>query len=124
MKQQFVLSETNRDSLHKVLDQSENGTILELRPPRRSDDQNRRFHASIRDVAQQVEWAGDYLSEEDWKRVFIASFYGQRVVPGLLGGFVVLSKKSSEMSIAELSELQEFIYAFGSERGVVWTQEE
>lgn len=116
-------TETDRDLAHKLLDESPDGAIFELRPPRRSDPANRRLHASIRDVAEQVEWAGGYLSEEDWKRIFVASLYGQKVVAGLLGGFVVLTKKTADMSSADVSELQDFIYAWGSERGVVWSEE-
>lgn len=118
-----IESEKSRDLAHKLLDESPDGTIFELRPPRRSDDQNRRFHASIRSVARQAEWCGDNLSEEDWKRLFLASFYGQKVVKSLLGGFVVISKKSSEMNRADLAELQEFIYAWGTEHGVTFEEE-
>lgn len=119
-----LLTETDRECAHKLLDESALGTIFKVRPPRRSDPQNRRLHGSIRDVANQVRWADGNLSEEDWKRVFAAAIFGQRVVPGLLGGFVVLDRKTSRMKKADVVELQEFIYAFGAERGVVWEHEE
>lgn len=118
-----LVTETDRDRAHKLLDESPIGAIFELRPPKRTDPQNRRLHASIRDVAEQVKWAGDYLSTEDWKRLFCASLYGQKVIPGLLSGFVVLTKKTSDMSIEDVAELQDFIYAWGSEKGVNWTEE-
>lgn len=118
-----LLTEIDRVRAHKLLDESPDGAILEVRPPRRTDPQNRRLHASIRDVAEQVRWADDYLSEEEWKRLFAASLYGQKVVPGLLGGFVVLTKRTAEMSSGEVAELQDFIYAWGAEKGVIFTEE-
>lgn len=66
---------------------------------RRTLEQNKRFHAMVRDIAQQVEWAGEKMDEEDWKRLLLASAYGQKVVPNPFGGnFVVVNiKRSSEL---------------------------
>lgn len=122
-KKVFALSsQSDKETAKKELESLPLGSIVEMRDPKRSDIQNRRFHASIRDIAEQVQWANEYMSEEDWKRLFIASLYGQKVVPGIASGFVVLSQRSSEMTVAELSELQEFIYAFGADRNVEWSE--
>jgi len=119
-----IENEQTRTLAHKLLDESPNGTIFELRPPRRSDDQNRRFHASIRDVAEQVKWTGDYLHEDEWKRLFVAAIYGQKVLPSLLAGYVVLNRHTSDMDRASMAEVQEFIYAWGSEKGVIFSYDE
>ena len=44
-----------------------------------------------------------------------------KVVPGLDGGFVVLGQRTSQMGKREFSDLIELIYAFGAEKGVVWS---
>lgn len=119
-----LLTEADRELAYKLLAESTTGAIFKVRPPRRSDLQNRRLHGSIRDVAQQVRWADGNLSEDDWKRLFTAAIFGQRVVPGLLGGFVVLDRKTSRMKVADVAEVQEFIYAFGADRGVVWEHDD
>ena len=36
--------------------------VLELRPEKRSDPQNRLLHAALTDISQQVEWMGKKLS--------------------------------------------------------------
>jgi len=101
------------------------GGIWEIRatPQRRKRtvDQNSKLHAMCTDVARQVEWAGGYLEPEEWKRIFVAAIYGQRVVPGLDGEFVVLNKRTSRMKVAECAEVIERIYAFGAEKNVVWS---
>jgi hypothetical protein len=91
---------------------------LELRPEKRSNEQNRRMWAMLTDISNQVEWYGQRLSPEDWKHVFSAGLKKQRAVPGIDGGFVVLGLATSRMTKAEMSELQELIAAFGAEHSV------
>lgn len=92
--------------------------VLEVRPEKRSDAQNRRLWAMLRDISEQVDWYGQKLTDEEWKHVFTASLKRQKAVPGLDGGFVVLGQSTSKMTKAEMCELQELITAFGAERGV------
>lgn len=90
----------------------------------RSWAQNRRFHAMVRDVAEQVKWAGDFMDEEDWKRLFLAGMWGQRVVPNPLdpqSAFIVVNTRRSRGLVKpEMADLITSIQAFGDERGVVW----
>lgn len=91
---------------------------------KRSDAQNRRLWAMLRDVAKQVEWYGQMLSDEDWKNVFSASVEKQRAVPGLDGGFVVMGISTRKQSKAWFADMFEVISAFGAERGIRWTQQD
>lgn len=94
--------------------------VLEVRPETRSDAQNRRLWAMLRDISQQVDWYGQKLTDEEWKDVFTASLKKQKAVPGLDGGFVVCGQRTSKMTKAEMAELQELMEAFCAERGVVF----
>lgn len=93
----------------------------------RSSPQNRRFHAMVRDIAAQVKWAGDYMDEEDWKRLFLAAKYQQRVVPNPLdpqGAFVVVNNRRSRgLTVPEMADFITEIQVFGDERGVVWSDQ-
>ena len=95
--------------------------VLEVRAEKRSDAQNRRLWAMLRDISQQVVWHGKKLSDEEWKHVFTAGLKRQKVVPGLDGGFVVLGQSTSRMTKPEMAELQELMEAFGAEQGVRFT---
>ena len=91
---------------------------------KRTDDQNRKLHAMCGDLAEQVQWAGEKLDTEDWKRLLVASIHGQKVILGIDGqGFVVLNKRTSKMNKADVGEVIEALYAFGAERGVRWSDE-
>lgn len=92
--------------------------VVEVRPERRSDAQNRRLWAMLRDISSQVDWYGQKLTDEEWKDVFTASLKRTKVVPGLDGGFVVCGQSTSKMTKAEMAELQELMEAFGAEKGV------
>ena len=95
--------------------------VLTARPEKRSDAQNRRLWAMLADVSAQVNWHGQKLTSEEWKDLLTAALKRQKVVPGIDGGFVVLGQRTSKMSRAEMSELQELIEAFGAEQGVRFT---
>lgn len=92
------------------------------RPDRkRSTLQNRLLWALLRDLSEQVEWHGMTLAPEEWKDLATAALKKHRIVPGMDGGFVMVGGHTSRMTTKEFSELLETIYAFGSERGVEWS---
>jgi hypothetical protein len=96
------------------------GYIVEIKPKTRSLDQNRKLWAALNDLARQVTWHGLKLTAENWKDMTTAAVKRQQVVPGIDGGFVVLGASTSKMSKAEMSELLEFIIAFGAQQNVVF----
>lgn len=96
---------------------------LEVRPQKRTSDQNRLLWAALTDVSKQVDWHGQKLEPGEWKDVFTAALKRQKVVPGIEGGFVVLGSSTSRMTRAEFSELMELIFAFGAEHGVTFKEQ-
>ena len=96
---------------------------LDVKPEKRSNEQNRRLWALLTDVSRQVDWYGQKMTPEDWKTMFTAALKRERVVPGINGALVVLGQSTSRMTKAEMSELQELIEAFGSEKGVAFQNE-
>ena len=96
------------------------GTRLEFRAPKRTTDQNSLLWACLGDVAAQVPWHGLKLSPDDWKLIFLDGLTREmRIVPNLDGtGFVNLGRSSSKLSVPEMTDLIELIYAFGARHGV------
>ncbi|MET3585766.1 hypothetical protein ABID21_001875 [Pseudorhizobium tarimense] len=77
----------------------------------------------LHEVAEQVEWYGQKIDAEDWKDMFTASLRHARVVPGIdKGTFVPLGMHTSTMTIEEMSNLIELVYAFGAEHGVTFKE--
>lgn len=98
------------------------GWVVTVKPANRTTAQNARLWAFLTDLSQQVEWYGQKLSAEDWKDMMTASLRKSRVVPGIdQGSFVVMGLHTSTMSKSEFSDLMDLITAFGTERGVVFS---
>lgn len=93
----------------------------------RTLEQNKKFHAMVRDIAAQVKWADDYMDEEEWKRLFLAALWGQKVVPNPLNpqsAFIVINTRRSRGLVKpEMADLIAEIEVFGNERGVAWSEQ-
>ena len=95
---------------------------LDVRAETRSTAQNAMLWSILGDVSKQVVWHGQRLDSEAWKDMATAALKQQRVVPGITGGFVVLGQRTSKMTVREMSDLIEFLHAFGVEHGVKWSR--
>lgn len=107
-----------------------------FKEPKKSREQEEKYHAQIGDIAAQCEFMGQKWSEEEWKRILIDAFarvkaaegdplkgWG-RIVPSLDGtGFVQLGIQSRSFSKRIGSEFIEHLYAYGAEHAVQWSDE-
>ncbi len=94
---------------------------IKLADSQRSLDQNAKMWAMLNDISEQVQWYGQHLSREDWKHVITAHLSGQKMVPGIEGGFVAVGQSTRKMSIKAMGDVIECCYWFGAEKGVEWT---
>lgn len=127
MKQVFFLSHNvaRQNAIKAIQDAPENYRV-EIRERTRSLDQNSLMWAALTDLSRQVQWVvngkQETLSPDDWKNVITASLTEEnRMALGINGGFVMLGKSTSRMTIKEMTEVIEFAHAFGAERGVRWS---
>lgn len=92
----------------------------------RSVDQNAKMWAMLTDIANQLPWLVNgrlmQIAPKDWKDILTASFKReQRMAAGIDGGFVMLGRSTSNMTLSEMSELIELMTAFGAERDIAWS---
>lgn len=90
--------------------------------PRRSDIQNDKMWPMLRDISRQVKWYGQQLEDYEWKDMFTAALKRQKIVPGIEGGYVAIGERTSRMKVKDVRDLIEFMYAFGAENGVIWSE--
>ena len=114
----------NRAVAIEAIRRAPDGYTVEIAPETRTKAQNRLLWPLLADVSAQVDWHGMQLTADDWKDVFSASLKSElRAVPNINGsGFVALGQRTSNMSKARFSEMIELIFAFGAQRGVVWSK--
>ena len=97
--------------------------VLEIKPEKRSNDQNKKLHALIADVARQAEWHGKHDAEV-WKRLFVSAWcrtQGESVtiLPALDGhGVDLVPRRTSKLTKPECADLIEYITAWAVEHGV------
>jgi hypothetical protein len=107
--------------------QAPDGYVVTVQEPTRSLEQNSKLHAALSDIADQIEWHGERMDVDDWKRLLTAAWARAerqqvKLVPALDGnGFDVLYRRTSRMSKSEMSSLIEYLHAWGTEQGVKWS---
>ena len=124
MKQVFHLSHNiaRQNACAAVMSAPENYRV-EIRERTRSLDQNALMWELLSSLAEQVQWPIngklEYLTAEEWKDILSASLSQEnRIAQGIRGGFVMIGKRTSKMTVRQMTELIEFIYAFAAEKGV------
>lgn len=101
------------------------GYIVTIAEKTRNLEQNAKMWAMLQDIAKQCNWHGMKLKEEEWKDLLSAGLVQSKVVPNMEGnGFVILGQRTSKMTKSQFAALIELLYAFGAERGVVWSAAE
>jgi hypothetical protein len=113
----------DRNLIAKWAGQVPEGTRVEFKKPKRSLPQNDRMWAMLTDIALQKEHAGRRYTPDQWKVLFMHAC-GREVqfIPALDGStFIPWGQSSSDLSVPEMTELIEFMFAWGAENGVVWT---
>lgn len=124
----YPLNARTRQRAHRDIDAAPDGHYFAPPvEPTRTLDQSAKLHAMLADVSRQVKWPVngqlERLSIDDWKAVIVASLMQEkRMAAGVRGGFVILGKRTSSMSIREMSDAIEFLYSFGAENDVTWCE--
>lgn len=98
-------------------------TRVEFKAEKRTLPQNDRMWAMLTDISVQKEHAGRRYTPDQWKVLFMHAC-GREVqfIPALdKTTFIPWGQSSSDLSKDEMSELIEFLFAWGAENGVVWS---
>jgi hypothetical protein len=125
MSGRFLLILANkaiREKAKKWIDAAPDGMRLEFREAKRSTEQNSRMWAMLGDISRQVKHQGRTYDSDRWKVIMLYAL-GQETefIPSLDGmSFIPYGPRSSELSVAEMSELIELMTAWGTEHGVVF----
>lgn len=98
------------------------GTRVEFKASKRTLSQNDRMWAYLTDIATQAKHIERRFTADQWKVIFMHAC-GREVqfLPSLDGTtFLPWGQSSSDLSKQEMSDLMEFITAWGAEHGVIF----
>lgn len=103
--------------------------VIEVRRETRSLAENRKLHALLGLIADQIEWGGKLRDVETWKRLLTAAWLRARgedteVLPAIDGrGVDVVFRRTAQLTRQECAELIDFIEAWSAEQGIVDEQQ-
>lgn len=117
-------SDSQKRMAHKLVDVAPAGAVLTIREAKRTLDQNAKFHAMLSDVSR-AKPEGRRHTPEVWKALVMhACGHAVQFEMGLNGQPFPIGFRSSRLTKAEMSDLIEWIYSYGAEHGVRWTEPE
>lgn len=108
----------------QAVSQAPNDHVVIVKQRTRSIDQNAMLWRLLTELSKAIPWQvnGEFemLSADEWKDIVTASLSQEkRIARGINGGFVMLGKSTSVMTVSQMTELIDFIYSFAAEQGVV-----
>lgn len=117
-------SNADRAKVARYVNVAPTGTRVEIKAPKRSLPQNDRMWAMLTDIATQKKHNGRQYTPDQWKILFMSAC-GREVqfIPSLDGKtFLPWGQSSSDLSKQEMTDLIEFMFAWGAENGVVFQE--
>lgn len=79
----------------------------------RSLDQNSLFQAACRDLSENLLWHGITLSQDDFRHLLSADILGQKAVPGVHGGVVMLGGSSRKLTKDDCTQAITLAFSIG-----------
>lgn len=113
---------TYRDPIHRVVDAAPRGSVVTIKPPRRTLDQNAKLWAMLSDISR-AKPEGRALTPDVWKSIFLHALdHSIRFEMALDGnGMVPVGFRTSRLSKAQMADLITVIDEYGARHGVEWS---
>ncbi len=135
-KATFILAhDIARSRAAKAVEAAPAGHMVVISEPTKRRIQEEKYHAQIGDIAAQTTYAGKKWGTEDMKRILVDEFaeemrlagtplhHDGRLIPSENGRRVIqLGIQTREFYVKEASQFIEFLYAYGGERDVMWSE--
>ena len=124
MTQTVILrGQSQRDLAKRLIDAAPVDGVVKIGAPGRTLSQNDKMWAMISDVSR-AKPEGRTHTPEIWKPLFMSACgHAVQFEQGLDGTPFPIGFRSSRLSKHQMSDLIEFIYSYGAEHGVVWSDE-
>jgi len=125
MKGQTVIlrGPTQRAFAKRLIDAAPDDAVVIVKAGTRSADQNAKMWAMLSDISR-AKPQGRRHTSEVWKCLFMSACgHAVQFQMGLDGNPFPVGFSSSKLSKAQMSDLIEFIYSYGAEHGVKWSDE-
>lgn len=121
----------SKEELWRVISKAPAGTRVEIKGPKRTNDQNSLMWVLLTKLSLTLPWGGRLRSPDDWKDLFMDGLRAvmadeRETLPAIDGSGrqVPVGNSTSDLSVEEMTMLIELIHKFGAEHGVVFSDPE
>lgn len=106
------------------LDRMPDGGMVHFEPePKRSKDANAKMWAMLGDISKQVQHNGTSHTPETWKHLAMHALgHEVRFEIGLNNEPFPVGFRSSRLTVAQMADLITWLYQYGDEQGVKWSE--
>lgn len=113
---------SDRKRAHQYIEQAPDMTRVEFKAAKRTLPQNDRMWAMLTDIAAQKDHHGRKYTPDAWKLIFMSAIGHEiQFIPSLDGkAFIPGGQSSSDLSKQEMTDLIEFMAAWGAENSVTF----
>ena len=119
----ILRGDSQRDFARHLIGIAPQDAVVNIRAATRSTDQNAKMWAMLSDVSR-AKPQGRCHTPEVWKCLFMhACGHAVQFQVGLDGQPFPVGFRSSALSKAQMSDLIEFIHAWGAQNGVAWSDD-
>ena len=119
----FLRGEHQRRLAHELIDKAPVNAVVKISPAERSLDQNNKMWAMISDISRQKPEGRTHVPEV-WKAILMAACgHEVQFEHGLDGKPFPIGFHSSRLTKNQMSDLIEFITAYGSKHNIQWSEE-
>ena len=118
----WLRGEYQRRLAHQLIDKAPQDAVVKISQAKRSDDQNSKMWAMLSDISRAAP-EGRMHSPEVWKSLAMhACSHEVQFLNGLNGEPFPAGFRSSKLSVAQMNDLIEFLYEYGSRYEVKWSE--
>jgi len=131
----ILVGPRQRQTAHGYIDEAPDGYVVRLTEPTKKRIQEEKYHAMVGDIAEQTTYAGKRWDADDMKRILIDEFayemrmantplhHDGRLIPSEDGRRVIqLGIQSRDFYVKEAAQFIVFLYAYGADRNVRWSE--
>lgn len=135
-KKTFVMvHDIARQNAARFAQTAPHGWVCTYTEPKKTRIQEEKYHAMIGDISRQVQHIGRFWDADDMKRILVDEFahemrmagtplhHDSRVTVSFDGlRTVQLGIQTRDFYVKEAAQFIEYLFAFGAERNVIWTE--
>lgn len=119
----ILIGDSQRTFAKELIDKAPVNAVVNIRAPSRTISQNDKMWPMLSDISR-AKPEGRMMAPELWKSAFMNALKHEVLfMQGLDGGAPFpVGFKTSKLSVPQMRELIEYIYWYGAQHNVVWSE--